>query len=94
MIINSCPFCGKSFPEELADGIIYCANCNHMVDSSLTNKLLSVYRSLLKSNGSNANQIKHQEKLDEKNWQIIMDAFENCLSFEDFQSQLKTHHNN
>lgn len=56
-----------------------------MVESSLKNKLMSVFRLVSKYNGSSISQIKYQENLDEQHWNIVIKAVDDCLSFDDFQ---------
>jgi|694.fasta_scaffold62104_5 uncharacterized Zn finger protein (UPF0148 family) len=88
MKISSCPFCGKPFPQILHDGIIFCDKCNHMVESSLRNKLLSVFRSVEKYNGVSLSQIKYEAELDDQSWQLIIKSYEDCLSWQEFQELL------
>ena len=40
-MIHLCPYCGHSLPECLKDGICFCPTCNHDVDSSQKNKIMS-----------------------------------------------------
>jgi Rad3-related DNA helicase len=41
MPMLNCPFCGGYLPYVLEEGIVFCGNCERMVESSYTNKMLS-----------------------------------------------------
>lgn len=89
MPILNCPFCSDYLPYVLNEGIVYCDNCERMVDSSYTNKMLSVFRILNKNQGMKYDHIKTEYSLDDKSWEILTKAIEDCLTHQDFAVLLK-----
>lgn len=90
MSILNCPFCGDYLPYVLNEGIVFCYNCERMVSSSYSNKMLSVFRILNKNQGMKYDHIKLEYKLDDKSWEFLIKAIDECLTFQDFEFLLKT----
>lgn len=86
----NCPFCGGYLPYVLEEGIVFCGNCEQMVESSYTNKMLSVFRALNRTRGRKNDQIKFECKLDDHSWNIVLNAIDECLTFQEFQLLLKS----
>ena len=89
MPMLNCPFCGGYLPYVLEEGIVFCGNCERMVESSYTNKMLSVFRVLNRTRGRKNDQIKLECKLDDHSWNIVLNAIDECLTFQEFQLLLK-----
>jgi len=89
MPILNCPFCGDYLPYVLNEGIVFCDHCERMVDSSYKNKMLSVFRILNKNQGMKYDHIKLEYKLDDKSWEILTKAIEDCLTHQEFEALLK-----
>ena len=88
-MINLCPNCGHELPHELNDGLTHCLHCNHLIDSSDFNKLLSAAWQTKKENLS-LEQIKWNTKLDD-DLSILVYTYiqEQGYSHEDFIRLLK-----
>ena len=84
-MINLCPNCGHELPHELN----HCLHCNHLIDSSDFNKLLSAAWQTKKENLS-LEQIKWNTKLDD-DLSILVYTYiqEQGYSHEDFIRLLK-----
>ena len=89
MPISNCPFCGSFLPYVLEEGIVFCGNCEHMVESSYENKMLIAFRIINKTRGKKNDQIKLECKLDDHSWDILINAVDECFTFQEFQLLLK-----
>ena len=88
-MISYCPFCANALPEKLIDGVIFCPKCNRMITSSDENILLSAYRQLLKNKFATHKQFRYDLQISDEHFKIIMNAFDEDLSVQEFQKKLK-----
>jgi hypothetical protein len=51
-MIHACPNCGIQLTHPLKDGLTHCSHCNHRIESSELNKLLSAAWLLRRKNMS------------------------------------------
>lgn len=89
LMIQVCPTCGHELSEQLKDGLTHCSHCNHIIDSSDLNKLLSAAWQVRKSHWS-LEQLKANARLDDE-FAILVYTFvaENSYSQEEFSRLLK-----
>jgi hypothetical protein len=88
-MIQVCPNCGTSLPEELSDGLTHCGHCNQILDSSDYNQLLSAAWQVRRERLS-LEQLKWQLKLGD-DFAILVYTFiaEYQYNHEDFMRLLK-----
>lgn len=85
-MICICPFCSIELQRPLNDGIVYCHKCNHIVESSTKNKLLSLYRYIEKNQNMDIKKIKFQTQSDEDEILFVLCFMqEHNYSFEEFK---------
>lgn len=87
-MITICPFCKNELERTLNNGIVYCYKCNHLIESNMKNKLLSLFRHLEQSPNSDLKKIKFQTQADEDEILFVMTFKEQNYSFEEFGKTL------
>lgn len=87
-MIIICPFCKNELQRPLSEGIVYCHKCNHLIESNMKNKLLSLFRYIEQNTNRDIKKIKFQTQTDEDEILLVVAFLEQSYSFEDFKKTL------
>jgi len=87
-MISICPFCGFELQRSLSDGLVYCHKCNHLIESNMKNKFLSLFRFIDKNPCCDMKKIKFQTQSDEDEILFVLFFKEQNYSFEDFRKTI------
>lgn len=88
-MIIICPFCTIELKRPLNDGIVYCHKCNHIVESTVKNRLLALFRYIETNSTKDIKKIRFQTQADEDEILFVLCFLEDHnYSFEDFRKTL------
>jgi uncharacterized protein YlaI len=89
-MIYLCPNCGHPLPHSLVDGIAFCGNCHHDLDTSQYNRIMSGAWMCIRQNPDTVDKIAKAVGLSEAE-SILVESFilTHQFSIEEFRAALK-----
>lgn len=83
--MNICPFCGRHLDTPVNDGLTSCLHCGRIIESKLSNRLLSLWWLLNRIKVLDIEQIKAQNNLKDEEIIFVLAFREADYSYDDFQ---------
>ena len=87
-MIILCPYCGYKLQNKLQDGISSCESCKRVFDTSSYHKILSAFWTFHRWHLYDINALKIHCQLNEDEQNVIAQAVEAGLSFDDFYKDI------